>query len=89
MNNTQQSRSPARPWWRFGHVWLLISGPAVVVVAGFVTFYLAARSADPVLPTTVPSSTASPGHGISEAPAVQARNHAATGVVPAPAQAKP
>jgi hypothetical protein len=25
------------PWWRFGHVWLVIAGPAVVVVASFVT----------------------------------------------------
>jgi hypothetical protein len=52
----------------------------------FVTFYLAARSADPVLSTapeaTAPTTAAS-SEGISMAPAMQARNHAATGVLPA------
>ena len=32
-------------------VWLIIAGPAVVVVAGFVTLYLAISIPDPVLPT--------------------------------------
>jgi hypothetical protein len=50
-------------------VWLVIGGPAVVVVAGFVTLALAIMNPDPVLPT----------NGSGEAtPAVQARNHAAT-----------
>ena len=26
------------PWWRFGMVWLVISGPAVVVVASSLQF---------------------------------------------------
>ena len=76
----------SRSWWRFPHVWLVVAGPAVVVVASFVTFYLAARSADPVLSTapeaTAPTTAAS-SEGISMAPAMQARNHAATGVLPA------
>lgn len=55
-----------RPWWRYGMVWLVISGPAVVVVAGIVTAVIAVRGADPVLDTR------------QGAPAVQARNHAAT-----------
>lgn len=76
----------SRSWWRFPHVWLVVAGPAVVVVASFVTFYLAARSADPVLSTapevSTPTAEAS-SQGISMAPAMQARNHAATGVLPA------
>ena len=24
------------PWWKFGHVWLVIAGPLIVIVAGFV-----------------------------------------------------
>ena len=40
---------PAEPWWKFGHVWLVISGPAIVVVAGFVTLYLAVTRPDPVV----------------------------------------
>lgn len=82
------SPNPSRPWWAFGHVWLLISGPAIVVVAGFFTYYLAVRSPDPVLPTQVQSQTAGQPTDIGQAPAVQARNHAATGALPA-APSKP
>lgn len=83
LENTQ------RPWWSFGHVWLLIAGPAAVVVAGFFTYYLAVSRPDPVLSTQPPASSPSgQGDTIREAPAVQARNHAATGVVPADAAAK-
>lgn len=39
----------AEPWWKFGHVWLVISGPAVVVVAGLVTAWIALSSPDPVV----------------------------------------
>ncbi len=47
-------------------VWLVISGPAVVVVAGFATLAIAIAYPDPVLST------------VTATPAVQARNHAAT-----------
>ena len=69
--------------------WLLIAGPAAVVVAGFFTYYLAVSRPDPVL-STQPSASSPSGQAeaIREAPAVQARNHAATGVVPADAVAK-
>ena len=79
---TTPSQHPQRPWWSFGHVWLLIAGPAIVVVAGFFTYYLAASRPDPVLSTQVPAK-AGQGGDISQAPAVQARNHAATGSLPA------
>jgi hypothetical protein len=41
--NTLNNQSPAaaKPWWTFGMVWMIISGPAVVVVAAFATLYLA------------------------------------------------
>lgn len=75
------------PWWKFGHVWLVISGPVVVIVAGFVTLYIAIRTPDPVVAEdyyqrgieinkTLESAPA------SLAPAVVARNHAATGGAP-------
>jgi uncharacterized protein len=67
---------PATPWWRVGMVWLVIGGPLVVVVAAFVTLALAIAHPDPVLPREAkPASAASP----SQAPAMEARNHAATG----------
>lgn len=72
-----------RPWWTHGHVWLIISGPLVVVIAGFVTFYLAAHGQDPVLSTQEVTVQTPKDAGISLAPAVQARNHAATGELPA------
>lgn len=91
MNSAPTPSCAPRPWWSFGHVWLLIAGPALVVVAGFFTFYLAARHPDPVLSTQpAVKSDARLEDGISQAPAVQARNHAATGSLPsARAESKP
>jgi hypothetical protein len=76
-----------QPWWKFGHVWMIIAGPAIVIVAGFVTLYLAVRTPDPVVSEDYyrkgieinKTLEVAPG---SLAPAQQARNHAATGVVP-------
>lgn len=84
----------AAPWWKFGHVWLVIAGPALVVVAGFVTLYLALRFPDPVITEDSyrqslelrNQSLANPAASL--APAVQGRNHAQTGV-PAAAASKP
>lgn len=84
LTNTSASRS--KPWWSFGMVWMVIAGPAVVVVAAFVTLYLAITIPDPVLPT----EALNPRNAIENqskldaamAPAMQARNHAATGIVP-------
>ena len=78
------------PWWKFGHVWLVIAGPALVVVAGFVTLYLALRYPDPVITEDyyrkgleINQTLANPAASL--APAVQGRNHAQTGVPVAPA----
>jgi len=77
-----------QPWWSFGMVWMVIAGPAVVVVAAFVTLYLAITIPDPVLPTeALNPRNAMENQGKLEAamaPAMQARNHASTGVVPEP-----
>jgi uncharacterized protein len=84
---------PAQPWWKFGHVWLVIAGPAIVVVAGFVTLYIALRYPDPVIDDDyyrkgleINKTLSNPAASL--APALQGRNHAQTGVVVAPA-AKP
>ena len=78
-----------KPWWSFGMVWMVIGGPALVVVASFVTLYLAITIPDPVLSTEAQN----PRNALHNrapldaamAPAMQARNHASTGVVsPAP-----
>jgi uncharacterized protein len=76
---------PNAPWWKHGYVWLVIAGPAVVVVAALATAWIAARSPDPVLgedrrATAIEKSSAS---ARALMPALQGRNHAAT---PAPAR---
>ena len=62
-------------WWRHPMVWLVISGPLLVVIAGFWTLWLAISHPDPVI-----AERPAPTHADSDAHtlAVQARNHAAT-----------
>ena len=74
--------APCPPWWRFPIVWFALAGPALVVVAGFVTMAIAYRHADVVLSET-PARQVARGADLAgaTAPALQARNHAAT---PAP-----
>lgn len=79
---------PAPPWWRFPHVWMVVAGPAIVVVASFITMYLAAVGKDPVVDEDyyrkgIEINKTLTDNRSSLAPAQQARNHAATGV-PAP-----
>ncbi len=81
MNNTLNARQEGQPWWRFGLVWMILGGPAVVVVAGFITLYIAVSNPDPVLQVT-PRTAAQERQGITHAPAMQGRNHAATGELP-------
>jgi hypothetical protein len=81
MNNVRSVQQEGQPWWRFGLVWMVLAGPAVVVVAGFVTLYIAITNPDPVL-TVTPRSAMQERQGITHAPAMQGRNHAATGELP-------
>jgi len=81
--------SPA-PWWKFGHAWLVFALPAIVVVASFVTLYLAITRPDPVIAEDyyqkgieINKTLGDTATAASLAPAMQARNHAQTGVVPA------
>ena len=57
-------------------VWLVIAGPVLAVLAGSVTTALAYRHADVVV-VAPPQRSAAPLAGTT-APALQARNHAAT-----------
>jgi hypothetical protein len=76
----KQEQSSA-PWWKHGYVWLVIAGPAAVVVAGLATLWIAARSPDPVLAqerhrlVRIDKSTP---EARALMPAMQGRNHAAT-----------
>lgn len=71
------------PWWKYGYVWLVISGPAAVVVAALVTVWIAASSPDPVLaqdsyrrPPAREQQSAAAERALM--PALQGRNHAAS-----------
>lgn len=43
---TAPNRIPSSPWYREPWPWLLMVGPVVVIVAGFITAWLAFRSSD-------------------------------------------
>lgn len=85
------------PWWKFGHVWIVVAGPLVVVVASFITLYLAITRPDPVVSEDyyrqgieINKTLNLKAASATYAPATQARNHAATGVLPqSPPASKP
>lgn len=82
----ETTKQPRQDWWRYGHVWMVIAGPAVVVCAGIATVFLAVQTPDPLV--TGPQrrhATASVAPVTAQEarvmmPAVQGRNHAATPV---------
>lgn len=72
------SSVPSGPWWKYGHMWLVVGGPLIVVVASFITLYLAVRTPDPVYaePPRAQKTVDDPNPTLT--PAMQARNHAAS-----------
>jgi len=79
--NPSDAARQATPWWRLPIVWLVIGGPATVVVAALATAVVAFRGADPVVlerPAAQATGTA------AELPALQARNQGAAGGRPVP-----
>ena len=75
------------PWWKFGHVWMVVAGPLLVVLASFITLYLAISRPDPVMDDDyyrrgIELNKSADQARPELAPAIAARNHAATGTVP-------
>ena len=70
----------AKPWFRHGMVWMLIAGPALVIVAGVFTAIIAMRSPDPVLANDAYEYGQKNDEQAQRSllPAQKARNHAAT-----------
>lgn len=66
MNNSKTDIRPVLPWWRVRMVWLVIGGPAAVVVAGIATAVIAVRGADVVV--AEPSIPRAVSHWTGEAP---------------------
>ncbi len=87
MNETIDNQ-PSQPWWHYGHMWLVVGGPLVVVIASFITLYLAITVPDPVTDADyyrkgieINKTLGAKHDGL--VPAIQGRNHAATGIKPA------
>jgi hypothetical protein len=79
------------PWWKHSFVWMIIAGPTIVVIASFVTLYLAMSRPNEIVNEETYRAGKQSDQSIEQrrkdsgmAPAVQGRNHAATGVVPDP-----
>jgi hypothetical protein len=72
-----------QPWWRFGHVWLVVSGPLLVVVASVVSGWIAFqgndtdfKKDDEIVKNNL--QLARPEQRNALTPALQGRNHATT-----------
>jgi uncharacterized protein len=73
------------PWWKEPYVWLVVSGPLLVVVASFVTAYIAVKYPDPLVAEdyykrgiNINKTLAAKPQALSLEPAQQARNHVMT-----------
>jgi hypothetical protein len=87
----KNTNKKAAPWWKFGYVWMVFAGPGVVIIASFITLYLAVTRPDPVIAEDyyqqgldINKTVDTQGNTASLAPAMLARNHAQTGVVAKP-----
>jgi len=81
------SLPPPAPWWRHGYVWMVIAGPAAVVLAGVATLVIAVSVPDPVVAEDyyrrgmeINKTLAARDKALL--PAQQGRNHAATPTAP-------
>ncbi len=87
MNPSNVSQPGIRPWWKFGYVWLVIAGPVAVVVASIATVWLTLAFPETLVAEDYYrqgidiNKTLAPNTVGALAPAMQARNHAATPAV--------
>lgn len=90
-NKNEQIESP-KAWWHYGHAWLVFGGPTAVVIASLITVYIAVKERDPTIDedyyqhgieinkTLADEAKLTAEERNALAPALKARNHAATGV---------
>lgn len=73
-------------WYKNPFIWLLIGGPLLVIIASFITVYLAVTHPDPAIEDYyrkgIEINKTLDAERDGMAPAVQARNHAQTGLKP-------
>ena len=76
------------PWWKFGYVWLVISGPAAVALAAIATVWLALAYPETLVAEDYYrrgadiNRTLAQGQATALVPALQGRNHAVTPAQP-------
>lgn len=82
------SATAPTPWWRYGHVWLVIAGPVAAVLVGLAMLAAALSQPDPVVAADYYrrgieiNKTLAAGQR-KQLPAMLGRNHAATPATPA------
>lgn len=92
MNSKSADPVPPVAWWSVPHMWMVVGGPVVVVIAAIATAVIAVKYQDPVLNKSDYERDLKAAHALEgkarEAalfnmmPAGQARNHATTQVAP-------
>jgi hypothetical protein len=93
MQKSVNTPEKTKAWWHYGLAWLVFGGPAAVVVASLITVYIAVSHRDPIVDedyyqkgVNINSTLDNNGKVLTPdeinalAPAMKARNHAATGV---------
>ena len=89
----KDEQKQSEPWWKVGPMWLVVGGPVLVIVAAFVTLFIALRVNDPVVADDYSRKGVDIGKMKPEEtqmmPAMQARNHAATPKADAPKNTQP
>lgn len=90
----RETDQQSKAWWHYGHAWLVVGGPLAVIIASLITVYIAMNHRDPVIDENYYqkgieiNKTLNADAKLTKeqldalAPAVRARNHAATGVTP-------
>lgn len=81
MDDYATTAPKSEPWWKFPLLWMVMAGPALVIVASFVTLWLALRTPDPVVAPDYYRRGAEINKALAAKnlmPALAGRNHAAT-----------
>jgi hypothetical protein len=79
----KSNEQPSQPWWKFGHVWMIIAGPVAVIIAGIATTVIAMDTPDPLVAQDyyrrgIEINKELAARDKALLPAQQGRNHAAT-----------
>ncbi len=86
---TTASPAQPEPWWKQPMCWVVIGGPASVVIASLATAVIAWKHIDPIIQEDRSGSSkvqlqGPPGSALG--PALQGRNHAASPLPPQPSR---